>query len=682
MKASRVSLFMSVCGSFLFLYLPVISSTNTGTEVHSNDNQSPPSPKASQPGQPSPCQKTAVKDHSNAEQSSSLPRIPKPGQSFYYVKTQKDKNYVVVDKTDFITKLIDNDDLDDSPHKIYFLSRPKTFGKTFFLSMVHAFLDGKAELFTGTAIASRGNEIKEDGKWGQRPVIHIDFSDLTAKTVKYFESALQARINAIAEKYGISTKNRKSVIRWLIQALKSKFNFRVSILVDEFDFPVTLAPNELVLEGIKKVLKLFYSEIKAAAFASELWLVLIMGVNKLQVFSGTMNGLVRDITFNDKFSSIMGFLANETEKSFKSHLDKFAKESGWDNPDAAKKIENRYGGYRFSMKDKDARLLDAGSVCSCLREFEMADFETKTEALENIGKRMINERKGIDYFKYHCIKASELDEKYDTERKNAVPLYMEMLCQGYLTIKKYRPNSKEICLSYPNEGIEKRIERVLPVELRSRKVDESYRLPLKQLFQDALDESDMKTFVDLLIREALPIVSHSLQYKVSNKDKEFVATSYIFRALNILKLDCTEGDVLHRTKDGSDAGDLDLVIYAAEENMPHYAISNKFKGKKIKSPSQAIFQLFNYVVTKNVEFERMFDNKVETDVINLLGLLSQNDKERHKMISDWILVPYTRKDKKIWINKIKTSNEDLKLSFSKSLKDEPYFEGNKEKFVL
>jgi len=103
----------------------------------------------------------------------------------------------------------------------------------------------------------------------------------------------------------------------------------------------------------------------------------------------------------------MGFFANETEKSFKPHLDKFFEENGWDTgwdtSDTAKKIENRYGGYRFSKKNKDAVLLDPGSVCSCLRELELADFEPKTVALENIVERMIKEDKGVDHFKYSCI---------------------------------------------------------------------------------------------------------------------------------------------------------------------------------------------------------------------------------------------------------------------------------------
>lgn len=146
---------------------------------------------------------------------------------------------------------------------------------------------------------------------------------------------------------------------------------------------------------------------------------------------------------------------------------------------------------------------------------------------------MKNERKGIDYFKYRCVQERELTDKYDPRRQKDVPLHIVMLCQGFLTIKEYFSNSEVICLSYPNEGIEERIERFLPVKLRSRKADknQTYHKPsglaLKNLFQNALDECDMKTFVDLLIPEAFPIVSQSLWPKVSSKDEETVATRYI-----------------------------------------------------------------------------------------------------------------------------------------------------------
>ena len=98
-----------------------------------------------------------------------------------------------------------------------------------------------------------------------------------------------------------------------------------------------------------------------------------------------------------------------------------------------------------------------------------------------------------------ALEKSKLYEKYNTKSKKEIPLYLQMLCNGYLTIKKYCPKLEEVCLRCPNEGIEKRIERAVPANLRSNKEDKSYRVALEVLFQDALEECDLETLVDLLI---------------------------------------------------------------------------------------------------------------------------------------------------------------------------------------
>jgi len=53
-----------------------------------------------------------------------------------------------------------------------------------------------------------------------------------------FGDGLEDRIGEIADDYEISIPSKKkgTIIRWLIRALKSKFNSKVSILVDEFDY--------------------------------------------------------------------------------------------------------------------------------------------------------------------------------------------------------------------------------------------------------------------------------------------------------------------------------------------------------------------------------------------------------------------------------------------------------------
>lgn len=54
-------------------------------------------------------------------------------------------NYIYVDKTSFIPTLIEN-------YSYAFISRPRRFGKSLFISTLEEFFKGKKELFKGLAI--------------------------------------------------------------------------------------------------------------------------------------------------------------------------------------------------------------------------------------------------------------------------------------------------------------------------------------------------------------------------------------------------------------------------------------------------------------------------------------------------------------------------------------------------
>lgn len=60
--------------------------------------------------------------------------------------------YVYVDKTEYIYRLVNSG-------KPYFLSRPRRFGKSLFLSTLRAYFEGKKELFTRLKIM----ELEGDG---------------------------------------------------------------------------------------------------------------------------------------------------------------------------------------------------------------------------------------------------------------------------------------------------------------------------------------------------------------------------------------------------------------------------------------------------------------------------------------------------------------------------------------
>ena len=71
--------------------------------------------------------------------------------------------YVYVDKTALVYRLV-------TEGKIYFLSRPRRFGKSLLVSTLEAYFKGKKELFKGLAIDGLEKE------WAEYPVFHIDFN--------------------------------------------------------------------------------------------------------------------------------------------------------------------------------------------------------------------------------------------------------------------------------------------------------------------------------------------------------------------------------------------------------------------------------------------------------------------------------------------------------------------------
>ena len=71
--------------------------------------------------------------------------------------------YVYVDKTDLVYKLV-------TEGHIYFLSRPRRFGKSLLISTLKNYFLGRKELFKGLAID------KLETEWNVYPVFHIDFN--------------------------------------------------------------------------------------------------------------------------------------------------------------------------------------------------------------------------------------------------------------------------------------------------------------------------------------------------------------------------------------------------------------------------------------------------------------------------------------------------------------------------
>ena len=107
--------------------------------------------------------------------------------------------YLYVDKTEYIYKLVNNG-------KPYFLSRPRRFGKSLFLSTLRAYFEGKKELFAGLKIEELENE--SPNPWQNYPVFYFDFNKKNFREKTAFEEVLKAHLTDWEQIYGDEFKDK------------------------------------------------------------------------------------------------------------------------------------------------------------------------------------------------------------------------------------------------------------------------------------------------------------------------------------------------------------------------------------------------------------------------------------------------------------------------------------------
>jgi hypothetical protein len=102
-------------------------------------------------------------------------------------------DYVYVDKTKFLVDLIDSG-------KVYFLSRPRRFGKSLTVSTFDAIFSGKKELFKGLA----AEEFFERPGFATHPVISLDMSLVTTnRGIGGFDESLLFQLERAASRYNV-----------------------------------------------------------------------------------------------------------------------------------------------------------------------------------------------------------------------------------------------------------------------------------------------------------------------------------------------------------------------------------------------------------------------------------------------------------------------------------------------
>ena len=137
-------------------------------------------------------------------------------------------DYTYIDKTDLVYKLAKGG-------KIYFLSRPRRFGKSLLISTLESYFLGKKELFKGLKI----DELETE--WKEYPVFHIDFNSDDITDPNILDKSINFYINGWEKEYGIERDESVGLGRRFAQVLEvahEKTGRECVVLVDEYDKPL------------------------------------------------------------------------------------------------------------------------------------------------------------------------------------------------------------------------------------------------------------------------------------------------------------------------------------------------------------------------------------------------------------------------------------------------------------
>src|SRR5436190_22485133 len=209
-------------------------------------------------------------------------------------------NYIYVDKTEYIYNLF------SGGLRLYFLSRPRRFGKSLLISTLKELFLGNRELFKGLWIDS------SDYQWITYPVIYLDFGTIGHDTAENLKKSLSLRLQEIASEHNIQMNEFPTIsdhITFLVKNL-AKIN-PVVILIDEYDKPILDHINDpKKAYEIRQVIAEMYDAIKGMdAYIRASFITGVTKFAKTSIFSGMNN--VNDISSSPQGAQLLGYTQEE-----------------------------------------------------------------------------------------------------------------------------------------------------------------------------------------------------------------------------------------------------------------------------------------------------------------------------------------------------------------------------------
>ena len=350
-----------------------------------------------------------------------------------------ENGYVYVDKTELIYNLTHEG-------SIYFLSRPRRFGKSLLVSTLENYYLGHKELFKGLAM----ERLEKD--WAVHPVFHIDFNSTNFTNPGELEQKLDFYVSRWMNQYGlppeIKTLGTGDRFVEVLRAAHERTGCRAVVLIDEYDKPIldVLDVDAALEDRHRNVLKAFYSVFKAAD--EHLQFVLLTGVTKfsqVSVFSGFNHP--KDISMDGRYEALCGITQEEIERYFLQPIADMAVDYRCTPEEMKQRLKLQYDGYHFS--DRLTDVYNPFSLLNALDSRRMDDYWFRSGTPTYLVRLLSHFNENMNELTGRYYRTDEfVDYKADVEK----PLPM-IFQSGYLTIKNCNHDFNTFLLDFPNNEV-------------------------------------------------------------------------------------------------------------------------------------------------------------------------------------------------------------------------------------
>ena len=374
---------------------------------------------------------------------SGIRRLPIGVQSF---EVMRNDGFVYVDKTEYVVKLA-------AESRVFFLSRPRRFGKSLFLSTLKAYFLGKKDLFKGLYIEGaeqKRSQIEGTEAWVKYPVLYLDFNAGIYDSKEGLVNRLLSFFNEYEQLYESSGLDIPDRFRNLIKKAYEKTGKQAVILVDEYDKPLleTMIINEPLNEEYRRILKGFYGVIKSCdEYLRFAFLTGVTKFSKVSIFSDLNN--LRDISLEKDYSGICGITEIELKQSFKPEIEALAENLKLSYEETLALLKKRYDGYFFHPEGES--VYNPFSLLNAFIKKETSSYWFST-GTPTFLVRTLEKQKDVSI--RDILEDAEMSENalqdYRPDMNNPIPILFQ---SGYLTLKDYDERLDLYKLGFPNDEV-------------------------------------------------------------------------------------------------------------------------------------------------------------------------------------------------------------------------------------